>query len=191
MTPQPGITLLSLLAALLAFAPLTAAQGGDGVGGIEHVGGAGIDDDGDDTPKVGPTLEFDGPDLGNWTDLGNGHPPTEDDDEDTSARLAGHGPGSAGSVFEIWVEDAQPEALTLLVIGASQVNCTYKGNSFIPSPDLLLTNIPLNELGALHMILQMPDDMPPGVEIFLQFVLQDDAASQGVSTTNAVRLVTS
>ena len=191
MTPQLRLTLLAFLTALCAFAPVTTAQGTDGVGGIEHVGGAGIDD-GDDVPKVGPTLEFDGTETGDWTDLGHGQPPVEEapSEEEESARLAGHGPGTSGSLFEIWVEDAQPEAAALLVIGGTQVNCPYKGNTFVPSPDLMLTNLPVNELGGLHVILQMPDNMPPGIEIIMQFVLQDDDATQGVGMTNAVRLVT-
>jgi hypothetical protein len=65
------------------------------------------------------------------------------------------------------------------------VNAPFKGGVLVPSPELLLTGLPLSG-GALSLQGLWPVGIPSGFTLWLQFWTADGGAPKGFSASHAL-----
>lgn len=120
-----------------------------------------------------------------WADLGlgtfgvNGVP-----------RLMGSSTQVAGAASTLSVVDGTPLAAATLVVGLSQINAPFKGGVLVPSPDVLVSGLPLNGAGAFTLPFPWPAGLPSGFSLHYQLWTPDPAAPKGLSATNGLRSTT-
>jgi len=82
-----------------------------------------------------------------------------------------------------------PSALSVLVIGGARSPLPFLGGSLIPAPHVV-SAVPLTSKGGQSFRVPMAPGVPPGVSFWLQWLVFDSAAVQGMAFSNAVRAVT-
>ena len=115
-----------------------------------------------------------------WTDLGQAlggalGPP----------HLAGQGLLHGGMPIELHLTNAAPHQPATLVIGISALNAPFKGGVMVPTPNLVLA-AGLVGMGTLDLAGTWPNNLPPGVQLWMQLWIVDPTAPLGLSATNAV-----
>lgn len=119
-----------------------------------------------------------------WTDLGQGHggllgPP----------RLAGKGLLHPGMPVKLTVANAAPHQPATLVVGMSALEAPFKGGVLVPAPNLVLP-IGFIGMGTLQLVTAWPDNLPPGLQLWMQAWIVDPTAPAGLSATNAMLAAT-
>lgn len=115
-----------------------------------------------------------------WTDAGQGlggllGEPT----------LSGTGVMTPGSTVTLTLGNAIPFGTTNLVIGFSQLAAPFKGGVLVPSPDIVVTGLPLVGSG-LELSFEYPAGIPAGSQISYQHWVQDASGPLGYTASNAV-----
>lgn len=95
-----------------------------------------------------------------------------------------------GSTTTLDIAHGNPNSIALLAIGASAVNLPLYGGVFVPSPDLLISGLPIDANGALSLAAPWPSNVPSGVSLYFQAWMPDVEGPLGFAATNALRLVT-
>ena len=123
--------------------------------------------------------------FGNWSDQGCALAGVSGD-----PLLVGSGPLSGGSSNAAALSNAAPSATAGLLIGLSSTPVPFKGGFIKPFPffDPVILNTSAG--GAITIPFVMPAGIPAGVEIWVQWAIQDAAAVHGVALSNAIKGVT-
>jgi hypothetical protein len=106
--------------------------------------------------------------------------------------LSTSGDLTSGSTNQTDLLLAAPNALTalFLAVGPGTTPAPFKGGTIKPVPFLPLIFIPTDAAGEIHVPYAWPAGIPAGIELWQQFGIQDAAANNGVSLSNAVVGVT-
>ena len=119
-----------------------------------------------------------------WTDLGQGSggalgPPV----------LEGQGLLHGSMPIVLHVTNAPPHNPVTLVIGVSALNAPFKGGVMVPTPNLVIP-AGLIGMGQIDFAGTWPNNLPPGVQLWMQFWIADPTAPLGLSATNGVLAAT-
>jgi FG-GAP repeat/FG-GAP-like repeat len=105
-------------------------------------------------------------------------------------RLVGTGQLVAGSHVALSLDRAAPLALAAMLFSIGSVPVPFKGGTLVPSlqspPVLFLTN----GAGTLVAGTNWPSSVPAGFDLFVQALVKDGAAAQGIALSNAVKATT-
>ena len=187
------LTVLVLMVSLLTAAPARAgdimvgghpgglvASGGDGVGGIERKrpGNPPATPPGKSSPPFAPPPGFIVP-----------PPPPPGNDatiEDLGGGLTGsHGAPRLGPVLDpvggrtgVAVIDGPSMGRGWLVIGSSEAQVPFRGGTLVPSPDIVLAGVALDDHGAAFL----ETALPPGVTVVVQVWLVEPTSGTPCAT---------
>lgn len=95
----------------------------------------------------------------------------------------------AGEVVDLIVNHGRPFAASWLVLGLGQLGLPFKGGTLVPTPDVLIGPIPLDDTGLLVLPAVWPP-LPPLVSIYAQTWVQDALAVHGFAATNGLKITT-
>lgn len=104
--------------------------------------------------------------------------------------LAGSGSLAGGSANAFELTGAAPSAPSALFVGLASNPTPFKGGTLKPVPILTSLSLPTNPLGAVTLPFVMPGGVPAGVELHVQWAIQDAGAVLGVALSNAIKGVT-
>lgn len=94
---------------------------------------------------------------------------------------------TTGSTVTLKLDKALPDGTAWLVLGVSQLSAPFKQGILVPSPDILLPNLPLDETGALHLAFDWPPaGVPNGVFLYWQYWIPDAGGPAGFAASNGV-----
>jgi len=93
---------------------------------------------------------------------------------------------TSGSVATLALTDALPASTALLVLGLSEVSVPFKGGTLVPSPDLIIPNLPVDGAGTLTIPIPLPDPLPGGAHRYFQLFVVDGGAPHGLSASNGI-----
>jgi len=121
-----------------------------------------------------------------WTDKGGGLP-----GEAGIPRLLGSGELVPGTPGQIQLVDARPSSNCAIYFSLLEVGVPVKGGTLSAYPPMLVASLVTGPNGAVLLPwAAWPAALPPGVELFFQFLVADPAAVQGVSISNLLMGVT-
>lgn len=120
-------------------------------------------------------------DRGPWLDLGGGDPGTNG-----QSRLLGSGKLITGQPVTLSLQNAYPNAAAALIIGVSVYGGQFMGGTLVPTPNIVLTGLPVDANGNLQLTAAWPAGLPPSFVLISQFFYADPGASYGVAGSNAV-----
>jgi hypothetical protein len=118
--------------------------------------------------------------LSVWTDLGLGLAGVSG-----VPRLVGSGTLEAGSTWSVTVHDAAPSAPVAFIVGLSAINAPFKGGTFVPNPDVILSGLTTTALGNLTVSAPWPSGLPIGTSVFHQAWVTDATGPKGFAASDA------
>ncbi|HZL99650.1 MAG TPA: hypothetical protein VFD43_05285, partial [Planctomycetota bacterium] len=96
--------------------------------------------------------------------------------------------GSPGSLS---LQDAAPSALSVLFVSFASMPVSFKGGTLVTVPIAFQYTLPIGPAGALTLPwASWPAGLPANFPLYFQFAVQDAAAVQGVSLSNALKAIT-
>jgi hypothetical protein len=125
-------------------------------------------------------------DVGQWDDLGNGLAGTAG----VTPALTATDTLCAGATVIPALRGALPSSQAHFVLGLSTLFAPLKGGVLVPFPDVLVFGLPVDTAGELVIELPLPDPLPPGIPLVMQFWVSDAGGPAGFSASNAVGAVT-
>jgi hypothetical protein len=134
-----------------------------------------------DATQLFMTVRFRDEPPGAWADLGNalagtGGAPT----------LTMTGSMRAGTVVTASIDDAFPDAPTWLVLGFTATCIPLFDGMLVPWPDIVLAGLSTDSAGHLSFDGDVETDVASGESFFIQALILDPGAPDGVAMTNAV-----
>jgi hypothetical protein len=96
----------------------------------------------------------------------------------------------ADSSAEIKLENAKAYAPAVLVISDAFNPTAFKGGMLVPSPAVLQLILRTKADGSLLVVFDWDAQLPSGLDIYMQFVIQDPAAVQLFALSNAISIKT-
>jgi hypothetical protein len=119
----------------------------------------------------------------NWTDLGFALGGTSGD-----PLLEGFGSLAPYSWNEVNLSNAFPSAFSGLFLSFASTPIPFMGGTLVPNPwidpPIFATT---SASGEIPLGFLMPEDLPPGTELFVQWAIQDPGGPSGVALSNALR----
>lgn len=171
-----------------------ASHGNDGVGGIERYrtpgyapGNTGPGSLPGTVIPINPTPPNGSPSsttYGAWFNLGFGLPGVT-----THPMIELVLYSQVQTVLSLLVTDGLPGNDIYLVAGLKRQPTPFKGGVLVPSPEVLLTGLSLNDQGELLVPLADLELLPPLMLIYIQAWMPDDGNALGFSSTNAIALL--
>lgn len=119
-----------------------------------------------------------------WQDLGfaaNG--------QLTDPSILGFGPLEAREPLKIVLEGGASNGVATLVVGFASIAAPWYGATLVPSPDLVLPNLPLDASGKLTITAQWPAGVASGFTFYTQALLADASVPGGYAFSNALRAI--
>jgi V8-like Glu-specific endopeptidase len=117
-----------------------------------------------------------------WSDLGNALAGSFGDP------LAQHQGGPVpGTLVRLLASKLPLFGTTSLFVGTSAIYAPFKGGVLVPSPDIVITGLPIS-LGTANFGFTFPAGVPSGSVAVFQFWTADAGAVKGFSATNALQL---
>lgn len=104
--------------------------------------------------------------------------------------LNGTGTLCAGTTVTLEINNALPNAMFALVVGASAIHAPFFAATLVPSPDVILTGLQLGPSSFLPLAGTWPIGVPPGSTFYFQVLISDPGAQFGVAVTNGVAATT-
>ncbi len=104
--------------------------------------------------------------------------------------LSASGPLTAGSTLDVLLKQAPPNTLSLAWIAFNSVPAPAFGGTLFANPPAQQLFFPTSLFGTVMLSTGWPAGVPVGLDIYLQFLVQDFAVVGGVSLSNAVHGVT-
>ncbi|MFT5284327.1 MAG: hydroxyacylglutathione hydrolase [Planctomycetota bacterium] len=101
--------------------------------------------------------------------------------------LTGSGNLASGGTVNLLAENLAPSSLTILVVGFQANPLPFFGGILLPNSDAVLGPFPTSPQGKRAINATLSPGFPDGLDLFFQFWTADNAATQGVSGTNAIR----
>ncbi|MHC5211632.1 MAG: hypothetical protein ACYTG2_13010 [Planctomycetota bacterium] len=106
---------------------------------------------------------------------------------DGDPRLLGGGSLLPGSSNTVALDHAAPSALAAAFYGFAGAPVAFKGGMLVPNPFLGPIFAATGPTGALPISFTMPPGAPSGTQLWVQWAIQDTAATAGVALSNAIR----
>ncbi|MCB9899258.1 MAG: hypothetical protein H6825_14735 [Planctomycetes bacterium] len=106
---------------------------------------------------------------------------------DCSPLLVGRGPLLPATPLAFDISKGRPLAMLAFVIGVADLSAPFKGGVLKPTPDVILTGLPLDAQGELTIPTVWPPGLPSGLALYEQAWIADSAAIFGYSATNGLR----
>jgi len=97
---------------------------------------------------------------------------------------------AAGSPTTITLQQAPPNAPMLSWISLTSTPVAALGGTLYPVPVLSQLAWVANGSGQLNLALSWPSGLPPGLDLFMQFVIKDAGQSPSLLLSNALKLTT-
>lgn len=116
-----------------------------------------------------------------WKDLGYAKPGSAG-----LPSLVGVGALAAGESGKLELTAAKPNASAVGVVGGSAIHAPFLAGTLVPAPDIVFFAA-TNGSGKLTLPFTLPATVPPAVTFYLQFWINDPAATLGTSASNALR----
>jgi len=116
-----------------------------------------------------------------WTDQGNALAGIAGD-----PKFVGSGTLAAGSGNTLALSLAKRNSVGGLFYGVAGGLVPFKGGTLVPFPFFGPITLPTSGTGTITLPFTMPAGVPAGTTLFLQWAIQDAAAVQGVSLSNAL-----
>jgi hypothetical protein len=102
--------------------------------------------------------------------------------------LSASGVPVAGEQVCFDLSGAPSDAAVTFVTGTASIVQAVKGGFLVPVPQYLL-NTPVDGSGELTLTGRWPDSIPSGTTCFVQCWIQDPAGPEGLSASNAIKIV--
>ncbi len=118
-----------------------------------------------------------------WSDLGDALAGVQGEPS-----LVGAGVPASGETISLTIVAGPPSGSATLVVGFLPLNAAFKGGVLVPTPDLLVSGLPLDAAGNAVLPSTWPTGVPAGFRIQLQAWMADAAGPKGFSATNGLRL---
>lgn len=115
-----------------------------------------------------------------WTDVGFAKPGISG-----APHFVGTGPLTANSTNTVTLTNAKPQTTAMLILGASAWNAPFMGGYLVPAPTILLP-MTTNASGSVTLQSTWPAGVPAGTPIFLQYWIEDPAATLGLAASNGL-----
>ncbi len=100
--------------------------------------------------------------------------------------LAGSGSLAVGTQNSIDLSNAAPNAFAVLFASLSSTPAPFFGGTLKPFPPVVTLSLGTGPAGVVALPFVMPAGVPGGVNLYVQYGIQDAAAIQGVALSNAV-----
>jgi hypothetical protein len=104
--------------------------------------------------------------------------------------LSAQGDLSPGSLNQLRLRDAAPNAPAMLLVALESTPVPFKGGTVVPFPFLPPIALTTEPEGGITLPFHMPVGVPSGTDLWAQWAIQDDAAVAGVALSNALRGLT-
>ena len=121
--------------------------------------------------------------INNWTDLGFALAGTAGD-----PLLTGTGSLAPASYNTVKLVNANPSSLAALFISLASTPIPFMGGTLVPNPfidpPIFVTTSPS---GKFELGFVMPEGVPPGTDLFVQWAIVDGGGPNGVAMSNALR----
>jgi len=117
--------------------------------------------------------------IGNGLDGANGQP-----------WFMGVGDLVAGQPFDLELERALPNSPAYLTYGLASLNAPFKGGTLVPDVFGPLGNymsLVTDPVGSISLNAVLPLGVPSGLELYMQYWIEDPAGPVGFSASNAIR----
>ncbi len=101
-------------------------------------------------------------------------------------RLRGFGQLTPSTPVTIELTRAVPNSTAALIIGLSRVDLPFMSGTLIPSPDLIIFNLPTDANGSFSVTANWPAAIPSGTKVYLQYWVTDGTAPAGFSASNGI-----
>ncbi len=101
--------------------------------------------------------------------------------------LRGRGTLTSGNDIHLDLTVGPPNALATLVLGATALNLPVFTGILVPTPDVVVSGLPLNGNGALTLSLPFPPGVPSGTALWFQYWIPDLGATFGVVASAGLR----
>jgi hypothetical protein len=96
---------------------------------------------------------------------------------------------TANTTVELDVTEAAPGAPATLVLGFDLLLVPFAGGTLVPTPNILVARF-TDAAGATEIRSNVPDGIPPMLDLYFQWWVQDAGAPEGLAATNALRVTT-
>jgi hypothetical protein len=100
--------------------------------------------------------------------------------------LSGSGSALSNAACGIELVDARPLTLALLMVSAFNNPTPFKGGVLVPTPAPIQLMMITDGKGGIQIGFDWPEQIPGGMDIYMQFVILDPAAVQMFSLSNAL-----
>ncbi|MFT7465073.1 MAG: hypothetical protein ACI9EF_003436 [Pseudohongiellaceae bacterium] len=120
-----------------------------------------------------------------WSDLGYALPGDTGD-----PLLEGTGTLALGSINDVDLSNAKPSATAGLFMSFSSTPTPFAGGTLVPFPFLDPIIVTTSPLGTIPLSYTVDACFPAGITLYMQWVIDDDAAVAGYAMSNAVVGVT-
>ena len=117
-----------------------------------------------------------------WADLSGGLPGTDG----IQPYLSGTGDLSGGSPFSVSLTGAPDGTLGILFVGTQASNTPFAGGVLVPNPSTGFRRQRITNFAGQISFGGAVPTLPPGVQIFIQYWIQDSGAPQSFTGTNAI-----
>jgi hypothetical protein len=125
-------------------------------------------------------------DLGPWSELEIGALAGAE----PAPALVGIGALAPFAPTTLRVEGGTPGTVAAVVLGLTQSLAPVLGTTLVPSPDVMMINLPVDADGAVELSFAFPPGLAPGTEVFAQAFVQDPGTPFGWASSYAIRGVT-
>jgi hypothetical protein len=122
-----------------------------------------------------------------WSDLGNALAGTHGEPQ-----LDGTGSLVGGSAYAITLSDALENTTAYLVVGFAPLFAPFRGGVLVPDPAPPGFFVALGTDGGGGFVIAdtWPDDVPPGVFLYLQSWIEDPVGPTGLAASNGLQAIT-
>ena len=103
-------------------------------------------------------------------------------------RLRAWGPLTGGSFVTVDLDHAPPLGTANLIVGLSEIAAPFWCTTVFPHPDIVIPGLLIDARGELSFSAPLPAVMPAGLNLSLQYIIDDPTvACGGYASSNAVK----
>jgi hypothetical protein len=92
-----------------------------------------------------------------------------------------------GTAVDLNVVNGPTSSMGFMIIGLSQLNLPLFGGNLVPSPDMTIM-LPTDAAGNVSISATVPNNLPSGTMVFLQYWVVDAGGPLGFAASNAMQM---